>query len=388
MILILSQAHLEPSIEEVMDWIERLGGRCLRLNGEDFEGDASLAFTLDGDGSRLRIEIGGEGDAALAVPLAEVRAVWFRRWLSQQRHEAAELLDLPPPEGSPLDADPRLDYRLRSHLTRESRKLADFFFASLAGRPWLSHPSRASPAKLDVLARAARLGLAIPATLLTTERDELMRFCGILARHRDDRGYRDHGGGPGPGGDRADRADRPDRRHAEVITKPIAEVELFVHGGRRHFMYTAALDAAAVERLPERFAPSLFQERLDKACELRVFYLDGECHAMAIFSQRDPQTRVDFRNYNHERPNRNIPYRLRPATAAALARLMRELELATGSIDLIRTPDRHEVFLEVNPVGQFGMVSKPCNYHLERRMAEHLLRLAGDPPAGGMRGDA
>ena len=361
MILILSQAHLEASTEDVMDWIERLGGRCLRLNGEDLDGDAALTFTLDGTEVRLQIEPSSgtapelaSGGAASALPLAEVRAVWFRRWLGLRRHETAELLDEPLPSdtaaaGPPSPSGPPTDYLLRRHLTLESRKLSDFFFARLADRPWLSHPGRAGPAKLDVLARAARLGLAIPATLVTTERDELRRFCAA---------------------------------HGTVVTKPIGEVELFVHGGRRHFMYTAELDLEAVERLPPRFAPSLFQERLEKSYELRVFYLDGDCWAMAIFSQLDRQTRTDFRNYNQLRPNRNVPYRLRQDTAVALSRLMRELELETGSIDLVRTPDRREVFLEVNPVGQFGMVSKPCNYGLERKLAEHLLRLAGRRPPG------
>ena len=31
------------------------------------------------------------------------------------------------------------------------------------------------------------------------------------------------------------------------------------------------------------------------------------------------------------------------------------------------------VFLEVNPVGQFGMVSLPCNYQLEKRIAQYLI---------------
>jgi hypothetical protein len=40
--------------------------------------------------------------------------------------------------------------------------------------------------------------------------------------------------------------------------------------------------------------------------------------------------------------------------------------------------DGREVFLEVNPVGQFGMVSRPCNYQLERKVAELLLRKEDD----------
>ena len=31
---------------------------------------------------------------------------------------------------------------------------------------------------------------------------------------------------------------------------------------------------------------------------------------MAIFSQLDEKTKYDFRNYNHGKPNRNIPYKL------------------------------------------------------------------------------
>jgi ATP-GRASP peptide maturase of grasp-with-spasm system len=358
-ILIFSQAQLEPTTEEVMDWIERLGGRSVRLNGEDVDGDAALVLTLGGGaGGRSWLRIlptsPVAGAAPLALPLDEVKAVWFRRWLALRRHETTGLLAAAAPAemaGAATPGDSRasqqLEHHLRRHLTLELRKLSDALFARFGDRPWLSHPGRASPAKLDVLLRASRLGLATPDTLVTTERDELQRFCA---------------------------------RHGTVITKPIGEAEPFPDAGRRHFMYTAALDLNAVARLPERFPPSLFQERLEKAYELRVFYLDGACYAMAIFSQSDARTRLDFRHYNHRRPNRTVPYRLQPATAKKLEQLMRELALDSGSIDLIRTPDRREVFLEINPVGQFGMVSKPCNYHLERKVAEHLLRLAAAAP--------
>ncbi|HEY0036114.1 MAG TPA: hypothetical protein VGB66_05465, partial [Longimicrobium sp.] len=54
------------------------------------------------------------------------------------------------------------------------------------------------------------------------------------------------------------------------------------------------------------------------------------------------------------------------------------LEMRTGSIDLIRTRDGRHVFLEVNPAGQFGMVSHPCNYGLEKKVAEYLIRMDAD----------
>jgi ATP-GRASP peptide maturase of grasp-with-spasm system len=338
MILIFSQSAMEPTTEEVMDWLEALGTRCLRLNGEDLDG-GMLSFRLDGEDVTLRVAGGGAAAGPVALPLGEIGAVWFRRWVHERRHEMVSLLD------EPSATDHKLHHDLRRHLTLESRKLSDFLFSRLAGRPWLSHPKRASLNKLDVLTRAAQAGFATPATLVTTERDELRRFCLTC-------------GGP----------------QATVITKPIGEVDMFVAGERSHFIFTSSLDLAAIDALPERFAPSLFQERVEKTYELRVFYLTGELYAMAIFSQLDAQTQTDFRRYNRERPNRTVPFRLPAETAERLRLLMDDLGLETGSADLLQARDGRIVFLEINPVGQLGMVSKPCNYHLERKLAETLIR--------------
>jgi ATP-GRASP peptide maturase of grasp-with-spasm system len=329
-ILILSQSSLETTTEEVMDWVEALGGRCVRLNGDDVEGRSEVRIEIAGGRLALQCESFG-----VELPLQEAGAVWFRRWLYERRHETVDLL------ANPGADDHTLHHQLRRHLTLESRRLSDLVFSSFDHLPWLSHPRRSNLNKLDVLRRAAREGIATPATLVTTEREALRRFCA---------------------------------EHGAVITKPIGEVDAFIAGEVSHFLFTTPLGPAEIAALPERFAPSLFQERIEKAYELRVFYLDGEFHAMAIFSQNDPQTRADFRQYNRERPNRNVPYRLRPDLAERLLRLMQGLELETGSLDLLVTPDGREVFLEVNPVGQLGMVSHPCNYQLERKIAQLLLR--------------
>ena len=54
------------------------------------------------------------------------------------------------------------------------------------------------------------------------------------------------------------------------------------------------------------------------------------------------------------------------------------LNLDNGSIDIILTPDKEYVFLEVNAVGQFGMVSVPCNYFLEEKFADFLIKKHND----------
>ena len=51
---------------------------------------------------------------------------------------------------------------------------------------------------------------------------------------------------------------------------------------------------------------------------------------------------------------------------------MNRIDLDCGSIDLIYSVDETYYFLEVNPIGQFGMVSYPCNYNIEALIARTL----------------
>ena len=55
--------------------------------------------------------------------------------------------------------------------------------------------------------------------------------------------------------------------------------------------------------------------------------------------------------------------------------LMKQLQLESGSIDMVVTPNNEYVFLEVNPVGQFDYVSKLCNYFIEKEIAVKLIEM-------------
>ncbi|KAF2516652.1 ATP-grasp domain-containing protein [Flavobacterium foetidum] len=97
---------------------------------------------------------------------------------------------------------------------------------------------------------------------------------------------------------------------------------------------------------------------------------------MAIFSQSNPQTRLDFRAYDWDNPNRFIPYQLPEHIEAKIEMLMKNLNLNTGSIDLIKSSTNGDYyFLEVNPSGQFGMTAFPCNFPLHKIVAENLILL-------------
>jgi ATP-GRASP peptide maturase of grasp-with-spasm system len=335
MILILSQESFEYTTDVVLDWLRVSKVPTLRLNGTDF--DSQGLFTLRIADGELEIEI-ATPQGAIRLDPREVKAVWYRRWFEPQPFQGRNLLKTSTDEAfqvSQLGAE---------HLLSELRRVSDLLFHELAQANWLSEPRTANPNKLRQLKLAAQVGFDTPATLVTTSKSQLLGFAA---------------------------------RHGSVITKPMSDFQAFTFDGHLHVMYTRELSAATLAALPDRFFPSLFQERLAKAYELRVFYLAGECYSSAIFSQLDDQTAADFRNYNHQRPNRVVPYRLPAEVAARIGDLMNELDLETGSLDFVKTRDGRLVFLEVNPVGQFLMVSLPCNYYLERKVASLLARKAG-----------
>ncbi len=122
----------------------------------------------------------------------------------------------------------------------------------------------------------------------------------------------------------------------------------------------------------EEIFPTLVQEKIEKLFEIRSFFLKGEFYSMAIFSQTSSQTQLDFRNYDFEKPNRTIPFKIPTKIEKKLARLFKILNLNSGSLDMIYTSDNKFKFLEINPVGQFGMVSFPCNYYLEELLMQKL----------------
>lgn len=164
-------------------------------------------------------------------------------------------------------------------------------------------------------------------------------------------------------------------KEGSVITKPLAFPYTYYdpEGMQKpKLSYTRTISFQEVEKLPEVFHFGLFQKMVEKQYEIRTFYLNGKCWSMAIFSQSSEQTKVDFRNYNLKNRNRSIPFQLPKEMENRIRSFMKACDLNWGSLDFAIDPDNNFIFFEVNPQGQFGMVSNPCNYHLEKELAEFI----------------
>ena len=156
----------------------------------------------------------------------------------------------------------------------------------------------------------------------------------------------------------------------EFITKSIWGNPTYRFDNFSLFNYTQKVDIKKIET--NNFALSLVQNYIDKKYELRIFYLDESFYSMAIFSQNNMQKTVDFRNSNTDKPIRTVPFLLPKEIQKKLTILMKKLDLNCGSIDMVVNTNNEYFFIEVNPIGQFGMVSFPCNYNLEKVIANYL----------------
>ena len=158
------------------------------------------------------------------------------------------------------------------------------------------------------------------------------------------------------------------------ITKPIHNMERLVINNNTFLQYTSKIKPSNLRNDSNiNYYPLKIQKEIEKTYEIRVFYLHKELYSMAIFSQNDKQTETDFRQYNYKNPNRTVPIKLDKKTEKKIVNFMQSMALNCGSLDFIKSKDGFVYFLEVNPVGQFGMVSHPCNYNLEMLIAKKLI---------------
>ncbi|HEX8475270.1 MAG TPA: MvdC family ATP-grasp ribosomal peptide maturase [Pyrinomonadaceae bacterium] len=318
LVLLLTHSADFYTIDRVADALTRRGARPVRLDTDRFPRDVKLSARLEQRGLRHVIADGGT-----RVEADEVRAVWARRLWTPQ-----------------LDAN--LDERFRAMCTRESVAALDGFLDGLHAAHWVNNTRRTEAAenKPRQLRLAANAGLRIPRTLITNDPQEARNFFEEL-----------------------------DGRVVVKLLKPLS-VNM---DASSVFVYTSDVrreDLADAATL--RHSPVVFQERIDKARELRIAWVDGQHFTGAIDASRSTRGQTDWRLAAPDEcswQRDEIP----ADVARRLEALMRELGLVYGAVDLIRTPAGEYVFLEVNAGGEWGMLERDLGLAISEALADALL---------------
>lgn len=322
-LLIMSESF-ETTTAKVMEWLSFLSVPYIRFNQEDTITSAHCSIR----GNQKSVII--HTTNGLRLDTDEICTYWYRRG-----DPVMKLL---------LQTMPEMERPVSISLLKEWETLRDQWMSQLQRKGSLgSFAKERHNNKLHDLSLAQELGFQVPATIVTTSKAELLAFKAM---------------------------------YGEIITKTLRKIVRFKNEDSiTSGSGTQLVSDPHISIMKDHFLPSLFQEKLEKVYEIRVFCLGDQLYPMAIFSQNDSRTSLDFRNYNRLKPNRNIPFRLPEELAERIRDFLKKSGMDTGSMDIVRTLKGEYVFLEINPVGQFGWVSSNCNYHLEKKVAQYLAHL-------------
>lgn len=209
----------------------------------------------------------------------------------------------------------------------------------LANVSWLTPPSAIehSELKLVQLETARRLGIQIPATLVTNSAEAAVRFA----------------------------LDRP-----EVIVKAVRYGA--VSSERPLMAWTSLRSAQELEELDG--PPVMLQERIEATSHLRVTTVLQETFVSEV--QTDL---LDWRAElsNHESFRRVDLGRL-PEVLRGAQLLASSLSLGFSAQDWILTPEGQAIFLEANPNGQWLFLEQAHDGAIGQALVDALLELAAD----------
>lgn len=314
--ILIASTESDQSTSAVMDWLLYYNtNNVIRVNGKIDISIESINFCDSKINFKFKIN-------ESLFDLNDIKAFWFRRGYFNFTEKHIN------------------DDRFKEYLKVEYGSASEFAIKLLESKCKISFIHNKDINKCIQLELAQKLGLKIPETIITSKKSELESFF---------------------------------LKEENLITKSIQGQLSVDEGGALLHLYTSRFTKSDLDNLEESFGLTKFQKEIAKEYEIRSFYFDDKFYSKAIFSQNNRKTQVDFREYDLKTPNRYIRYKLPNKIEKVLREFMKALDLLSGSLDLVVDKNGDYIFLEVNPVGQFGMVSIPCNYNLEKIIAHKLI---------------
>ncbi len=285
------------------------------LNQSDYPSVYGVAATWGGEAEpEARVQC-----ASGWVGLAEVRAAWWRRTTG---YVAAPEITRP---------------SMASFAVSETHEALEGLLDAL-DCPWMNPRAADTAAHHKPLqwTRAKRVGLEMPATLITNDPEQARAFVDRLGLGR-------------------------------VVVKPF----LATHDVWRETRKLTQEDLDRFDQL--RLAPVILQAFVD-GVDLRI-----TCVGQQLFTAEIDARKSSFPSDMRMVLGESIiaPIELPAALQSALLALMRSLGLEYGAIDMRRTEDGRYAFLEVNPAGQWLFAEHYTGLPITAAVTQHLAHLGG-----------
>lgn len=295
-----------------------------RLNLDELPVNLSVGYTTEEGHSVWRVD---DGSKSCLFKPEEVTAVWYRRPFITRYDRAEQKASV-------------------AFAGRETEAYLSDVCACLPDVKWINHPVRNQIAgnKLGQLRLARQLGFRIPETIVTNDEEEADRFIKRLA---------------------------PQKVVYKTLSRPfVSETEETYRS-----VYTSLVEMSPQVARSIKLAPCLFQECVEKDCELRITVVGEQVFATRLFSQEHISTAIDWRRDQHKVKLRQELCVLDPKIERLCVKLVKQLGLVFGAIDIIVTPKGEYVFLEINPNGQWLWMEVLLGAKISEALMRELISL-------------
>ncbi|MBN3884463.1 MAG: MvdC family ATP-grasp ribosomal peptide maturase [Nostoc sp. JL34] len=307
------------TIDRVAEALSKKGAQPFRLDTDKFPLEVQLTAQFDKSKSYHKLEYGTH-----SISTEQVQAVWMRRiWEPELSKELAP--------------------KYREACIRESQATLDAFWDSLKEARWVDDLEQINAAhnKLRQLRVASEVGFVIPQTVITNKAESAREFFHQV--------------------------------NGKMVSKLLTALSRSMEANSSFFLYTSAVkeeDLQDAELL--RYCPMVFQEQIPKQSELRVVYVNGNVFVGALDASVYTASKVDWRKPGVETGSW-LHHQLPDEVVHRLKAFMGKFGLLFGALDFILTPSGEYVFLEVNPIGEWGMLEKDLDLPIASAIADALI---------------
>lgn len=322
-VLIVTYSDDDEGIHYVTEALQRKGTNVYRFNTNYYPTQIQLASHYINNTEQVKII-----SEDVIHDLAKFDAVWYRRIRIGQEipDDMADEYKIPAIEES----------KSTFQGTLASWGIGKFVLDAVAD-------IRRADNKQLQLKVANRLGLHIPATLITNSATEVRDFA---------------------------------QNFSAVVSKMQYAFSIYDGDDDEYRVYSQKwLPEELQEMAGLEFSPMIFQEYVEKDCEFRVIIVGEQIFCGKIPSQQSEDGQADWRK-DANLIDEVQAYELPASVKLKLLHLMDYFRLNYGAIDLIKTPEGKYVFLEINPVGEFSWLDKALGHKISEAIANVLLNRA------------
>ena len=230
----------------------------------------------------------------------------------------------------------------RDYVWTEWNVFLKALYASIGDR-WFSHPNDILLAedKPRQLRLAHNIGFNVPETIITNDIEAVQEISEEFA----------------------------------LVAKPLKQALVEAKDCEK-VIFTSSIDRLADEdRASISICPVIFQRQIPKAADIRATVVGNQVFAVAIHSQEQEETKVDWRRGSN--PSlRHEAIDLPEDVADKCVRIVQSQSLRFGAIDLVQDTDGKLWFLECNPNGQWAWIENRTGLPIAATIIDEMIRLA------------